>query len=144
VTASYLTGAVVGHELKSRAFNNFIENNRRMALEAPRVTPIDLPNAGRAVIAGNVIEKGPKSSNSTVIAYGEEGNVRANSFLNPSSNTLLDDAANGSRLGLNNATSVTATIAANSFFGLTASQVVSGPANVSGSSFLASEPTLDT
>lgn len=145
VMASYLTGAVVGHELKSRAFNNFIENNRIQ--DGPTGTAsyvIDLPNAGRAVIAGNVIEKGPKASNSTLIAYGEEGSVRANSFLNISGNTLLDDDASGPRLGLNNATGINATIAANSFFGLTANQVVSGPANVSGSTFLASEPTLDT
>jgi Ca2+-binding RTX toxin-like protein len=58
-------------------------------------------------------------------------------------NTILNDNS-ASVLAVRNQTSATALIEANRFHGLSASQIASGPAHVTGSSFLATEPTLNT
>ena len=73
VTGSYLWGADVGHELKSRAATNTIIGNRIADGDATASYSIDLPNGGRSLIAGNVIIQGPSSENSTLISYGAEG-----------------------------------------------------------------------
>lgn len=62
-----------GHELKSRASNNFIMYNRISNLSSTDTRNIDLPNGGTALILGNVIEQGPNSSNSNIIGFGMEG-----------------------------------------------------------------------
>lgn len=62
-----------GHELKSRASNNFIMYNRISNLSSTDSRNIDLPNGGTALILGNVIEQGPNSSNSNIIGFGMEG-----------------------------------------------------------------------
>ena len=145
VTNSYFTGAVVGHEIKSRAGTTIIENDRIQ--DGPDGTTsyeIDLPNGGNATVSGNVIEKGPLSENSNMISYGEEGGVYASSSLTVSDNTILDDQAAPSPVGVVNDTSVTASISDNLLYGLSAGQLVVGPANVSGTVLLATEPALDT
>ena len=73
ITNSLITGAVVGHEIKSRALDTVITDN--VIADGPTGTAsysIDLPNGGDATITGNVIEKGPDSENPSFIAYGEE------------------------------------------------------------------------
>ncbi|OGU58773.1 MAG: hypothetical protein A2X64_00600 [Ignavibacteria bacterium GWF2_33_9] len=62
-----------GHELKSRASNNFIYYNRISNLSSEDSRNIDLPNGGTAVIVGNIIEQGPNSANSNIIGFGMEG-----------------------------------------------------------------------
>ena len=73
VTGSYLWGADVGHELKSRAARNTILGNRITDADATASYSVDLPNGGRSLIAGNVIIQGPRSENSTLVSYGAEG-----------------------------------------------------------------------
>ena len=62
-----------GHELKSRAYNNFILYNRIANLTTVDSRNIDLPNGGTAVILGNIIEQGQNSANSGILGFGLEG-----------------------------------------------------------------------
>ena len=81
-----------GHEIKSRALNNVLENNRiadgptwRAAMRS------DLPDGGNATVRNNVIEKGPNAKNSNFISFGEEVPVYADSTLTVDGNTVLND-----------------------------------------------------
>jgi len=142
---SYFHDAVVGHEIKSRAETTIVENSR--IFDGPNGTAsysIDLPNGGKAVITNNVIEQGPNSENPAIIAYGEEGSVHANSSLQVTNNTILNDLTAHVPIGVNNTTSVNAAISGNKFFGLTQGEIASGPNTQSGNTFLTSEPALDT
>jgi Hint domain len=143
---SYFTGANIGHEIKSRALNTIIENSSIQ--DGPTGTAsydIDLPNGGNALIENNVIEKGPDASNPAIVSYGEEGGVYASSSLTITGNTILNDYSNpGEVTAVVNDTGVTASITDNQFYGLTSGQLADGSADVSGSVFLTSEPTLDT
>lgn len=62
-----------GHELKSRANNNFILYNRISNEQSVDSRTIDLPNGGTTVVVGNIIEQGPNSANSNLLGYGLEG-----------------------------------------------------------------------
>ena len=64
----------VGHELKSRAYVNYILYNR-LSNEATGTASreIDLPNGGLAIIMGNVIQQGLNGQNSNLVGYGLEG-----------------------------------------------------------------------
>ena len=142
---SYFTGAIVGHEIKSRAAVDVITDNRIQ--DGPGGTAsydIDLPNGGVATITGNTIEKSPDAGNPIVIAYGEEGNVAAGSSLVVSGNTILDDMSSPSSVAVSNASSVTASVTGNELYGLSLAEVVKGPGTASGNSILATEPALDT
>ena len=111
VSGSYLSGAVVGHELKSRAAQNTIIGNRITDADAATSYSIDLPNGGRSLIAGNVIIQGPNSPNSTLVSYGAEGFpatwskevwVVNNTFVNRRSAGTFVRLATGSQANLHN------------------------------------------
>jgi len=142
---SYFHDAVVGHEIKSRAETTIVENSRIFdGANGTASYSIDLPNGGNAIINNNVIEQGPNSENPTIIAYGEEGSVHANSSLQVTNNTILNDLTAHVPIGVNNTTAVNAAISGNSIFGLTPGEIASGPNTQSGNHFLTSEPALDT
>ncbi len=104
MTDSVSENAVVGHELKTRAFNNDIENN--LIMDGPTGTSsydIDVPNGGNTLIQGNTIEQGPKSQNPMMIDYGEGGSLRPGS-LTVTGNVLLNDLSGGK--GIWNHTSI--------------------------------------
>ena len=143
VLNSYFTGAVVGHEIKSRALNTTVVNTR--VQDGPTGTAsygIDLPNGGRGLIVGDTIEKGPNSQNHTMIPFGEEGGVYPSSSLTVASDALLNDAPNV--LGAWNNTAATAQILGDKFWRFTTSQIASGPAHIAGAHFLSSKPALNT
>lgn len=110
VTGSYLWGADVGHELKSRAARNTIVGNRISDRDATASYSIDLPNGGRSLIAGNVIIQGPSSENPALVSYGAEGLsnrsrvlwVVNNTFVNRRSTGTFIALAQGSRAHLRN------------------------------------------
>ena len=71
---NYTHHANVGHELKSRAWNNYILYNRFSDdSDGTASRAMDLPNGGVAVIIGNEIEKGPQAQNANVMEFGLEG-----------------------------------------------------------------------
>ena len=145
IDGSYFHDAVVGHEIKSRAEQTTITNSRIQ--DGPDGTAsysIDLPNGGAATVRNNVIEQGPRSSNPAMVAFGEEGSLHAGSNLSVTGNTILNDLASPSISGVWNATGITAMVSGNVFYGLTAAQLVNGPAAASGNTALASEPALVT
>lgn len=61
-----------GHEIKSRAKRTVIENSVVASLEGRDSRLIDVPNGGAVIVRGNVLEKGPNSSNPDVIGIGLE------------------------------------------------------------------------
>jgi len=73
VTGSYMWGANVGNEMKSRAATNTIIGNLIDDADSQASWSVDLPNGGQSLIAGNVIIQGPNSQNSNLVNYGQEG-----------------------------------------------------------------------
>ena len=145
VNQSYFTGAVVGHEIKSRAASTTITNSR--IEDGPGGTAsydIDLPNGGAATITGNTIEKSATAENPVVISYGEEGNLSTGLSLLVSGNTILNDLASSSSVAVRNSSSVDAMVTNNQLYGLSLAQVASGTATATGNTVLSSEPKLDT
>lgn len=140
MTDSVSENAVVGHELKSRAFNNDIENNLIMdGTNGTSSYSIDIPNGGNTIIQGNTIEQGPKSQNPMMIAYGEEGKLHPGS-LTVTGNILLNDLSKGK--GIWNHTSTPASITDNETWGLTSSTLLTGPGSLLDNIVLAIEPLL--
>lgn len=80
---NYSHHTYVGHELKSRAYVNYILYNR-LSNEATGTASreIDLPNGGLAIIMGNIIQQGVNGQNSNLVGYGLEG------LTNPSPHNL--------------------------------------------------------
>jgi hypothetical protein len=134
LTNSYIHDAIQGHEVKSRAANNVIQNNRIFDNNSPASYSIDLSNGGNATITGNVIQQGPNSPNQNIIAYGEEGLVAGHTNnVTFTGNTVINDRGNG--VGILNPTGVGLTsFTGNSVFNL---------ANPLGGSILAVRPVLD-
>jgi Ca2+-binding RTX toxin-like protein len=141
---SYIHDAVVGHEVKSRAYETIIRNSRIQNEDGNGSYEIDLPNGGRAVLTGNVIQQGPASQNPAIVHFGGEGTPHAGSSLEISGNAVINQLASPSQRLLLNQTTTTASITDNEVFGLSAAQIASGPATVSGTTYLATAPVLDT
>src|SRR4051794_18875905 len=142
LTNSYTHDAVVGHEIKSRAANNIITNNRILDNTGSSSYEIDLPNGGNATITGNTIQQSAHSQNQTIIAYGEEGMLRTSNSVNVSGNTIINDMGRGAALW--NAGGAAASFANNSVYGFGSAAFVSGTATQSGTTTLTARPTLDT
>lgn len=100
VTGSYLWGADVGHELKSRAATNTILGNRIADHDATASYSVDLPNGGRSLIAGNVVIQGPRSQNSALVSYGAEGFAAASRLLWVVNNTFVNRQPTGTFVAL--------------------------------------------
>ena len=142
LTDSFTHDANVGHEIKSRAENNTITNNRIFDNDSSSSYEIDIPNGGNTVISGNLIQQGPNSENSNIIAYGEEGSLHAGTALSVTGNTIINDKNSGPALW--NASDLTnATFTNNSVYGFNGLALVSGTATQSGTTVLGARPTLD-
>jgi hypothetical protein len=134
LTGSYIHDTVEGHEVKSRAASNIIQNNRIFDNNSTSSYAIDLPNGGAATITGNVIEQGPNSHNPAILAYGEEGIPAGYSTgATVTGNTIVNDQ--GSGYLLLNPGNHPVSLSDNTVFGLT--QIPSG------STVLAARPVLD-
>jgi Ca2+-binding RTX toxin-like protein len=143
VQDSYFHDAVVGHQIKSRAEVTEISNTRIFDNSGSSSYSIDLPNGGRATLTGNVIEQGPNGGNPNIVAFGEEGGLHAGSALTLSGNTVINDMGRGTFVW--DASGTGASISDTRVFGLSDSQMASGSGvSVSGTTYLAAEPALDT
>ncbi|MEO9189238.1 MAG: hypothetical protein ABI224_04425 [Acetobacteraceae bacterium] len=137
-------GAYVGHDIKSRADNTTIINSTIGDGTAGTTSyEIDLPNGGNAIIQGNTIQQGAASQNPVIISYGEEGGILPGSTLTVSGNTVMNDLHRNVPTMVRNSTAVVASIDNNLYYGLTATQLSSGPASLSNDVSLAVEPKLD-
>ena len=139
VTDSYFHDAQRGHEIKSRAENTIITNNRIQDQNGTSSYAIDLPNGGNATVTGNVIEQGPNSENDYIIAYGEEGMIWGSNSLVINNNVILNDKITTLPL-LYNQSGVPTQFTNNKVFGLTLAQL---PAGQTGTTFLTVEPVLN-
>ncbi len=95
---NYSHHALVGHELKSRAWVNMIEYNR-IGNEAngDASREIDLPNGGQTYLIGNVFQQGLQGQNSNMVGFGLEGTSNPGpQELYAVENTLVNEKANGS------------------------------------------------
>ncbi len=143
INDSYFHDANVGHEIKSRALNTIIENSR--IFDGPTGTAsysIDLPDGGNVLIKNNIIEQGPDSQNPAIIHVG--GPLYADTNIQIIGNTILNDLHSGSAVAVLNQTTTPVTFSNNDVFGLTSSQIAKGPANISGTTILTTEPPLYT
>ena len=93
---SYSHHAIVGHNVKSRAFKNYILYNRIADERDGRASyAIDLPDGGLSFVMGNLIQQGPENDNRTLVAYGAEGYKNPQNELYFVSNTLVNDDPRG-------------------------------------------------
>jgi len=139
ISDSHFHDALVGHQIKSRAATTLISNSRISdGADGNGSYSVDLPNGGRAVLTGNVIEQGANSRNPAIVAFGEEGNHYANSRLEMSGNTILNNLVSPSATIVWNATGTPAVLSGNSVGGLSPNQYGSGPVNVTGMTVLSS------
>jgi len=92
---SYIHDTAVGHEVKSRAANNVITGNRIFDNNGSASYSIDLPNAGNATVANNVIQQGQNTQNPAIIAYGEEGASNGAGTVSIRDNTICNDDPGG-------------------------------------------------
>jgi hypothetical protein len=93
---SYSHHAHVGHTLKSRAQENYILYNRIMdEADGDSSYTIDLPNGGLSYIVGNLLQQGPFTDNSSIVAYGAEGLTHPNNTLYVVNNTIVNDRTQG-------------------------------------------------
>lgn len=91
--------ARVGHQVKSRAAENIITNNR-LADEATGRSSylIDLPAGGKATISGNTLQQGALAENFTMVAFGAEKELHEAHALRIENNTFINDRRAGCRL----------------------------------------------
>src|ERR1700730_6140268 len=91
---TYSHHARVGHLVKTRAAENFILYNR-LSDEADGTASfeLDIPNGGDSYVIGNIIQQGPETENSTIVAYRLEGADPRNpgSQLYVVNNTIVND-----------------------------------------------------
>jgi hypothetical protein len=88
---NYSHHAKVGHNLKSRANENYIYYNRIMDEESGYSSRlIDLSNGGFTIIMGNLLMQGPNAENNTLIGYGKEGLSNDSSHLYVVNNTMVN------------------------------------------------------
>ena len=96
VTSSYFHEAKIGHNLKSRAKQTYIENSYFM--DGPTGTSsylVDFPNGGVVYLRGNLFQKGPDADNSIAIAYGQEGLNKPVNTLEMVHNTVVMTRSGG-------------------------------------------------
>jgi parallel beta helix pectate lyase-like protein/ASPM-SPD-2-Hydin domain-containing protein len=117
---NYSHGAIIGHQLKSRAAENDIYYNRFSDETTGTASyEIDLPNGGLSYVVGNLIEKGPQAQNSALVTYQEEGADAGNPdheffVIN---NTMVNDYGQGTFIVVDSSVSVPAVIKNNIFQG---------------------------
>ena len=141
LTNSYIHDANTGHEVKSRAENNTITNNRIEDGSSTASYQIDLPNGGNAIISGNTIQKSANSGNHVTIAYGEEGNAHSGTAVNITGNTFVSDQSGSTVLW--DASSAPISALGNSIYGY--SQIdKAGNVSSSGFSVTSTRASLDT
>ncbi|HWP45673.1 MAG TPA: right-handed parallel beta-helix repeat-containing protein, partial [Candidatus Limnocylindrales bacterium] len=93
---SYIHHARIGHNVKSRAQENYILYNRIMDEQTGASSyAIDLPNGGASYLIGNLIQQGPDTDNFSIIAYAAEGGTNPVQQLYVVNNTFVNDYPSG-------------------------------------------------
>jgi hypothetical protein len=125
VRYSYFHEAKIGHNLKSRARENYIENS--YFIDGPNGTSsylLNFDNGGRAVVRGNLLHKGPKADNSILITHYANIWGAAYNSLTLEHNTLVSTYPRGQFINVNTGAAVTLT--ANIFAGTSNPSLIGG------------------
>ena len=133
VNNGVFTGTNIGHDIKSRAANNFINGNSLDdGVTGTTSYAIDLPNGGNATIANNTITQGNNTNNGTMIAYGSEGLIWGSNAASITGNSFTNFKLSGQTVGVKNFadSGTNLSVTGNNFCGLVYD--VQGPATVSG------------
>jgi hypothetical protein len=126
----YVHHARVGHDVKTRARENFILCNRIMDERDGRSSySVDVANGGLAYVGGNLIQQGRNTENSVVVSYGAEGLRYENNRLYFVNNTVVNESPRGGIFVAVRSGAPAARIVNNLFVGR--GTLVSGPAALS-------------
>jgi Right handed beta helix region len=94
--ASYSHHAKIGHNVKSRARENYILYNRIMDEQTGTASyEVEICNGGLAYLIGNLLHKGAHADNSTLVSYGAEGLAYPVNELYVVNNTMVNDYPGG-------------------------------------------------
>lgn len=98
---SYVHGAVIGHNVKTRAASNFILFNRIMdGNDGGSSYLIDFAHGGDAYVIGNLFHQSPRNDNHVLVAYAtERGRDDSGRNLYVVNNTFVNDFDTGSFVG---------------------------------------------
>jgi len=110
----------IGHNLKSRAAENYILYNRIMDEETGQSSRlIDLPNGGFSIVMGNLLMQGENAENINLLGYGLEGltNTAPHEIYVINNTFVNKKTTNGLFLHIVNGTSI-ANITNNIFAGI--------------------------
>ncbi len=94
---SYSHHATIGHNVKTRAQENYILYNRIMdETDGNSSYAMDFSNGGLTFVIGNLVQQSPNTDNSTMLRYGAEGlgDARTNE-LYVVNNTFVNDRGSG-------------------------------------------------
>ncbi len=83
-----------GHLLKTRARLNYIEYNRLIGTKVESYE-INVPDAGKTYIIGNIVHQSSTSQNGGIIDYASENAPQAGDFLYLVNNTVVNDRGAG-------------------------------------------------
>jgi Ca2+-binding RTX toxin-like protein len=149
ITDSYTHNAHVGHEIKSRALNNTITNNRIDDENGDASYSIDLPAGGNALVAHNVITQGLHSPNKIMVSYAAETNHPQWGVNNlVIQDNIVSNAITYKPVFLRNVSSSTPIVDGNKFYGLDASskaQLVVGNGTLTNNQMMSGTgPAVDT
>lgn len=96
LAGSYIHGAEIGHNVKSRARLNIIKYN--LIIDGNKGGSsylIDLPNGGKSIIVGNLFHQSQRNDNNSMVSYGSEGHKYGNKTLYLVHNTFVNDDTSG-------------------------------------------------
>lgn len=120
VRSSFFHEARIGHNLKSRAKENFIENSYFMdGATGTSSYLLDFPDGGVVFMRGNLLHKGPNADNTVSVAYGFERNMWPTNTVTLIHNTLTTTLGRGTFVGVAGYTQ-RLTLTANLFAGTSA------------------------
>ena len=117
VRSSFFHEAKIGHNLKSRAKENYIETSYFM--DGPTGTSsylLDFPDGGVVFMRGNLLQKGPNADNSISVSYGAERNMWTANTVTLIHNTLATTRGAGTFISVAGYTQ-SLTLTANLFAG---------------------------
>ncbi len=93
---SYIHDASIGHNVKSRARENYILYNRIMDERNGSSYLVDLPDGGNGYLIGNLFHQSANTDNPTMIAFAAEHNQnKPQQLLYVVNNTFVNDRAGG-------------------------------------------------
>jgi hypothetical protein len=104
---NYSHHARIGHNLKSRAAENYVLYNRIMDEDTGTSSYIvDIPDGGLTYLIGNLLQQGSENDNSTMVAYAAESDDNGVLELYAVNNTFVNDYGSGQFIDIASGTDV--------------------------------------